>query len=656
MKIPIINRLFEKRQYTLDDERLARRLNIFDSSAGVNVNPNTALRSTAVFACVRVLSFSLASLPLVVYERLERGKKRANNNPAYKLLHAEPNPEMSSFQWRSTMMSHILLYGNGYSEIDYNRIGEPVALWFIPAWRCKPMRTVKNELVYEVHLPDQSRKMIPSFKMLHIRGLSTDGISGLSVIKQAAESIGVSLAAQIFAGKFFSQGLNMGGIAEHPGKLSEAAYARLKKSLEDGNAGLSNAHKIMLLEEGLKFAKVGIPPEDAQFLETRQFQVVDIARMFGVPPHKIGDLSRATFSNIEHQAIEFVQDTMQPWFTNWEQEINRQLLGLGSDYYAEFLIEGLLRGDSQSRAEFYNKMFQMGVMSPNDIRDKENLNPVNHGDMYFIPLNLTPVDQFGQSKDEIVDVIEWDDCPLDVKEARKKKEIRASTMTRLRVANSYRSVFDAAGRRIVEREVKNVRTQIKKQLAERSVAAFKEWLEDYYRDFQKYIKSQIKPAALALGAAIAQLAAEEVKAEKSDTDTFIDDYAGTFAYRYAQSSKGQLLKILEADDYEEALETRLTEWELRRPEKVSMNETVQLSNAVAKIVFASAGITYLIWRNTGGKSCPYCEEMDGRRVGIDQDFLKSSDALKSEDGTMKIYRPSAHPPLHAGCVCQIEPE
>lgn len=619
----------------------------YDTSAGVEINPNTALRSTAVFACVRVLAFSLAQLPLIVYKRLERGKERAVKHPAYNLLHVQPNNEISSFHWRSLKMAHVLLYGNAYSEIEFNGRGDPVAFWPIPAWRCRPVRvntkSQNNLLVYEVLRPDKGQEFILPSHILHIKGLSTDGLSGLSVIGQAAQAIGVSLAAQDLAARFFGQGFNIGGVVEHPNALSDTAYKRLKDDLTEKYEGLSKAHRLLFLEEGMKFSKMGIPPEEAQFLESRQFEVVDIARMFGVPPHKIGDLSRATFSNIEHQAIEFVQDTMMPWFVNWEQEINRKLMD--SAHFAEFLAEGLLRGDSAARGAFYKDLFNMGSLSPNDVREKENMNPVPGGDKRFVPLNMVPIEESGGERGK---------SPSEERKAPTLEERKRMPMTRYKVAKSYQSVFEAAGERIVAREVKNLRKEIKKQLGERSVTQFKDYLTDFYRDFQEFIARQIKPAVASLSDAIVPLAQEEVGDTDVDTSAFVNEYADTFAYRYAESSQGQLESLLEKDDAEAAIEQRLAEWEQKRAKKVGMNETVQLSNAIAKLVFVSAGVTAMVWYNTSSNPCPYCEEMNGRKVGIKQNFLGFGTKLEAESGGgMNVYRPCSQPPLHEGCQCQV---
>lgn len=628
---------------------------------GLDVNPNNAMTSSAVFACVRVLSFNLAQLPLIVYRRLPRGKERAIDHPVYSLLHDRPNPDLSSFHWRAIMMTHTLLYGNGYSEIEFDAKGLPIALWLIPTWRCRPVQIDfkgKRQLIYEVDTGNKSI-LVPPYQMLHIKGLSTDGMSGLSIIKQAAQAIGVSLAAQEFAGRFFGQGMNIGGVLEHPGKLSEAAYARLRNSIDEAYSGLSKAHRIMLLEEGMKMSKTAIPPEDAQFLESRQFQVVDIARMFGVPPHKIADLTRATFSNIEHQSIEFVQDTIMPWVVNWEQELNYKLLDRG--HYVNFLVEGLLRGDSTSRAEFYKALFGMAALSPNDIREKENMNPVEHGDTYFVPLNMIPINALPQPVPEtIVETIELTGKEVNGSKIKPEKiEYRAKpnlTILRYKTARAYRAVFEDASRRIVEREIQNIRRAVKKYLSDRSIDIFRIWLRDFYRDFAEYIERQILPPLNTLADAIIPILEEQLEREtNANIQEFTREYVKAFIGRYSSSSQGQIEALLDSEDLIDEIEGRLAEWETKRPGRISMNETVQFSNAVALTFFMGAGVLQEVWCNTSGRPCPYCQELDGKVIAIGEDFVKDFVFAEGED-TLKIWRPAMHPPLHLGCECQIEPQ
>jgi len=641
--------LRQRRTWSPLDDRFYVSFLSGPTKSGVAVDEETSLQVIAVYACVNLLASSIASLPLPLYKRLTRGKERAIAHPLYSLLHDNPNSEQTSYIWRQTSMAHVLLWGNLYSEIEFNSGGKSIGLWPLPPWRVKPRRTLDKQLYWEVRLQSGEPKFIPDYAMFHVMDMG-DGITGKSRIRHAIEAVGLTMAAQEFGARLFGQGANMGGVVEHPKTLGDQAFKNLEDSLNKNYAGLGKAHRIMLLEEGMKWTKVGINPEEAQFLETRKFQRNEIATLFSIPPHMIGDLERATFSNIEQQAIDFVVNTLRPWLVNWEQEIRRKLLKFESDYFAEFLVDGLLRGDAQARAAFYNQMFMIGALSPNDIRELENMNPIDGGDKTYIPMNMLPTDMGGLMPSE------------KALRALPEARLKQSGLLRYRLAKSYERVFKDAGQRIAEREKTNILRAAKKHLTERSVDTFSDWLEDFYRDIPEYIKKQIAPAVSALAEAIAPIASEEINLDsKPELDKFLNEYILGFTSRYSSSSKGQiaalLTEVMEAnEDPIEAIETRLNEWEQTRPHKVAMNETVQLSNAIAKTIFAGAGVAYLRWQAIGSEPCPICEEMDGKVVGIEQNFVEREDVLEAEgQSPMKIYRPTSQPPLHLGCQCQITP-
>ncbi|MFD1886819.1 phage portal protein [Paenibacillus wenxiniae] len=367
------------------------------------------MRSTAVLSCVRILAETVASLPLPVYRRMKpRGRERVEHQIG-RLLQVSPNPMMTAFTFRETMMAHILLWGNCYAEIESDNSGNIVALWPIPPNRVEVMETKEGDIFYRVTTSKGEQKNIPAYAMFHIPGLGFDGKKGISVISWAKQSVELALATEQFGAEFFANGTNVGAIATHPGTLSDTAFERLQKSLREKYEGLGKSHRMMLLEEGMTFAKNTIPPNDAQFLETRKFQTLEIARIFRVPPHLLGDLERATFSNIEQQSTDFMVHSVRPWLIRWEQTISWKLFSEKENkvYYAEFLIEGMLRADSPARAAFYKEMFNIGVYSQNDIRAKENENPIEGGDRYFVPLNMLPVDMlddyYKQKKEPIAD-------------------------------------------------------------------------------------------------------------------------------------------------------------------------------------------------------------------------------------------------------------
>jgi len=302
---------------------------------------------------------------------------------------------MTAFTFRETMMAHMLLWGNCYAEIEYDERGDIKALWPIPPYRVEHMETADGKPFFRVSTKVGKQYNVPYYAMLHIPGLGFDGRKGISVIQWASQGIDLALATEQFGSEFFANGTNVGAVVTHPAELSDGAFKRLQKSLREKYEGLGRSHRLMLLEEGMTFAKNTIPPNDAQFLETRKFQTSEIARIFRVPPHMLADLERATFSNIEQQSIDFVTHTIRPWAVRWEQTINIRLFDSNEQkrLFAEFLLEGLLRGETKARYEAYAIARQNGWLSVNEIRELENLNPIEGGDVYLTPLNMAPVGQ-----------------------------------------------------------------------------------------------------------------------------------------------------------------------------------------------------------------------------------------------------------------------
>lgn len=393
MKIPFFKNKIEARAAPISDSvkafLLGEDLNV-SSRAGVAVNEETAMRISAVYACVRVIAETVASLPLPLYKRLPRGKEKVIYHPLYTVLHDLPNSDMTSFSFRETMMTHLLLWGNAYAQI-IKRGNQITELWPLhPAYVRVERESVTNKLVYR-YTGGTQEIVYSSEQILHISGLSFDGIKGLSPISMARETIGLAQATEEFGSRFFSNGARPGGILQHPGIVKDPE--RLRKSWEEVYKGVQNSHKVAVLEEGMTYKEIGIPPNDAQFLETRKFQLNEICRIFRVPPHLIGDLERATFSNIEYQSIDFVVHTIRPWLVRWEQAIQKALIPEEERaiYFAKFTVDGLLRGDFKTRMDGYAVGRQNGWYSANDIREFEDLNPIPEemgGDLYLVNGNM----------------------------------------------------------------------------------------------------------------------------------------------------------------------------------------------------------------------------------------------------------------------------
>lgn len=387
-----------------------------ETSAGVNVTPRTSLQVSAVYACVRVIAEGVASLPLVLYERLApRGKRRATEEPTYDLLRLAPNAEMTSFSFFELLTAHVNLWGNGYARIVRTRGGRVSSLLPLEPWTVAPRRR-DGTLEYVVQT-SAGPEVFDDQEVLHVRGLGIDGLVGLSPVGLARRGIGVSVAAEEFGARFFGSGARPGGLLEHPGVLGDEARKNLRESWEALHAGPEGAHRLAILEEGMTYHALGIPPDDAQFLETRKFQVAEIARLFRVPPHLIGDLEKATFSNIEQQSIDFVTHTLRPWLVRWEQEIHRKLVPVArrATLFPEFLVDALLRGDTAARYAAYSKGRQWGWLSADDVREFENQNPLpeGRGEIYLTPLNMgeAPASDEAESAPDVEEADDLADAP-----------------------------------------------------------------------------------------------------------------------------------------------------------------------------------------------------------------------------------------------------
>ena len=377
------------------------------TTSGKPVNERTAMQTTAVYACVRILAEAVASLPLHVYEyQDDGGKKLVHDHPLYYLLHDEPNPEMTSFVFRETLMSHLLIWGNAYAQIIRDGAGRVLGLYPLLPDKMEVQRDDRGNIYYVYSRNSDENPMFKEYgniklkaeDVLHIPGLGFDGLIGYSPIAMAKNAVGMTLACEEYGASFFANGANPGGVLEHPGVLKDPS--KVRESWNSVYRGVNNAHKIAVLEEGMKYQQIGIPPEEAQFLETRKFQINEIARLYRIPPHMVGDLDKSSFSNIEQQSLEFVKYTLDPWVIRWEQSLQRSLLlpGEKGKYFIKLNVDGLLRGDYQSRMNGYAVGRQNGWLSANDIREMENMNPIpdeEGGNLYLVNGAMTKLADAG---------------------------------------------------------------------------------------------------------------------------------------------------------------------------------------------------------------------------------------------------------------------
>ena len=657
----LLDQLFERRDASLSLTNYQQwvDLGIIDQTAsGVSVTPMKALQHSAVYACVRILAETVASLPLIMYERLERGKRRATEHQLYELLKDRPNEAMTSFEYREALQGHLGLWGNAYSSVVYGPTGQVQELWPLRPDCMLQIMKFEGRWVYHYQLPSGETRWLDEFHVWHLRGMGSDGRIGYSPIRLMRHAIGLGMAAEEYGARFFSNDATAGVVLSHPKTLSEDAKKRIRESWEEGHQGLSKKHRMAILEEGMTAEKITIPPDDAQFLQTRKFQLQEIARMYRIQPHMLADLDRATFSNIEHQSIEFVIHTIRPWLVRWEQSIAQRLM-LAKDrarYFPEFLVEGLLRGDVVSRYEAYAKGRQNGWLSANDIRELENMNPVKGGDVYLVPLNMVPATSVSG------DMPAAGSAGARAAPAGQEERALRSFTYRRRLAHAHEAVFAQAAARVIRREVNDVRRAAGKMLRQRDLPGFNRWLDQFYADHASFVRREMLPVYQTFADLVAQEASDEVNfagPAEGELEKFMREYVETYAARHTGSSKGQIERLLTESvnagtDLMAALEQRFAEWESTRPGKIASLETVRSGNAVAKFAYMAAGVT-LIRFIASGKSCPYCSSLDGKVISVESNFLEEGQDYQPEgaDAPLAPGYSIGHPPVHDGCDCGI---
>lgn len=530
-----VSSLFERRAVT--PEMFGIRNSTGTASSGVMVSPHTALTSTSVFAAVRLLADTVAQLPLLTYQRrADGGKDRYSDHPVSRLLHLQPNPEMSSFRFRQTIFGHAGLWGNGYAEIEWKR-GYPVALWPL-----RPdgtyVRRQNGALVYDTSILDVDGSYktyrLPAYRVLHLRGFG-NGYVGYSPIRLHMETIGLEMATRQFGSRFFGNGARPGVVLTHPGRLSDKAVDNMRNAWINAHEGLTNAHRVAILEEGVKLETVGIPPEEAQFLETRRYQLHDIARIYRIPPHLLQDLTQGGHNTVEQLSLEFVTYTLLPLLENFEQELMLSLLVESEidSVIVEHLVDGLLRGDFKSRNEGYATGRQGGWLSVNDIRRMENLNPIENGDIYLTPLNM--VEAGGKN-------------PTPTKGSGKGNQTG-----KRQIQQVIEPVIAEAMDRLVRREAADLRRASPK-LCKMSQEERQTWVNGFYGELSGVIRQLLVPTQRSLIAF--DLDPREMWVER-------------ICRRYLDSSMADLRVALATDNPRMALEQMVGLWETNKAQNVA---------------------------------------------------------------------------------------
>ena len=612
------------------------------TKSGVSITEETALKYLTVFACVSLISGDIARLPLKLYRRNpDESKTRVLDHPLSDILHNAPNSSTTSFHFREAAQNHLLLWGNTFSEIKRASYGGDITGL---AQITKPgQMSIKKErkgIFYEWQDTKGKHKKLKK-DIFHIAGFGFNGLFGMSMIKLAREAIGLGLAAEEFGSTYFGEGTHPAGIYEMDGYLGDNKK-QFTEALKKGYAGLGKSHSIMIAEGGAKYKPLTIPLEDCQFLQTRDHQKIEICGMYHVPPHKIAlHGQNSNYNNLEQENAGYVDSCLMHWIVRWEQSIALQLLTKEErqqGLFVEFLVDGLLRGDSQARGEFYNKMFQVGALSPNNILAKENMNPVDGGDQHFVQLNMIPLNMAGTFAKE--------------EENKTLREFRAksSILVRDRIAKQYYPLFQRAAQDIVNKEGLAVKKQINQQ--RKKQGSMQKWLDDFYQKLPEDIRAKLGPVIRSFSEAIEAATIDEIGVDTESIEDFINDYIDHYAERHVDSSLGQLTALLEEDI--EALETRVDEWadEGKRAIKIATNETVSVSNGVYQAVAFTVGLG-TVWRIRGAKTCPFCKSLNGMRITKGQAFVKGGTELNPEgaEAPMLVKRTTHFPALHQGCDC-----
>jgi len=726
--------LFRSRKEPMSNEDFARALGSDASWTGKDVNRTSAMGISATWSAVRLLSDSVASLPLVFYRRTDRGKEKVPNDPLFTLLSRQPNKEETSYTFRETLQHHLLLRGNAYAKKVFYGGGRVGELWPLDVEHMRVERSKNSgDLFYAYH--DGGRDIILTCdEVLHIPGLGWDGITGYAPLEIAMQEFGYSIAVKEYGSEFFKNDGTPNGYLQLKGRLKdEDAVKRLKRSWGDSHSKWGKKNSVGVLEDEAEFKQTTIPPEHMQFIESKNLSVTDIARVFRVPPHMIGDLSHATFSNIEQQSLDFVINSLRPWLVRWEQNLNNQIIPshMQAEYFYEFNVNALLRGDFDTRSKGYRTFIEMGAMTPNEVRALENFNTVEGLDEFYVPLNWQKVDDEELDKstepgaggivdDEIIDdvvkqtalngaqikslleiiqsiavgnlavdtgkalikagfpglpqslvdkmissikkidvVAEPDETKTRMIDGVETRQTRAAK-SRFKLSNRFRPLFEDVIGKIIRKEARDIRTGVNKYLDTRGLGDFNLFLKEFYKELPGYIRKQMTPTYRTFAESVKGEVAQELGGDGEfsvDDESFVGVCYRFFIGRYIGKSRKDLTTaITKAVDsgIEEAveIEKELTHWEDKRADFTAHDEVVRSGNAFAKTFMIAAGVTLLRWVSVG-ESCPYCDTLDGKVVGVDQQFALPNDVIEANGGALGVSSSIGHPPIHRGCDCQI---
>lgn len=553
----MLRQIIEKRDVSVVPADAWRSIAGTAMASGINVTPSVAMTFSAVFAAHKILAESVAMLPLFVMRRTGDGKKPATDKRLYGVLHDIANPEMDAYLVRETMTNIMVGRGRAVAILDYANDGQISAMWPVPPERVQLDRDAQKQLIYKIIMPDGQQRTYPKWRIFDLRGMSTDGISCYSPITLQRQGIGLALAAEQFGASFFGNGASVSGVLQRPKEakaLTEAGRKNIITSWNEVHQGTENANKVALLEEGMEYKQIGISPEDAQFLGTREFQVEEVARWYRIPPPMLAMTgNNATYASVEAFGLQFIIYTLFPWLVRWEKAIFAQMLLEDERKYlfAEHLMTAFLRGDTASRYTAYGQARQWGWLSVNDIRSLENMNGIGkNGDIYLTPQNMTP--------------------------AGSQRDLRTVALP---------IVTEAIGR-IVKREANDLRGAVTKHLRKKNdPVAFADFLAEFYREHEDFIARQLTPASITI-AGILQTDAEETALSELVAGT-----VRLFAIRRAAQAQEQIRDALNTPDPAAAVEALLDGWNDELIDRLARMEISRQSAVYQSVPMPGDGLT-----------------------------------------------------------------
>lgn len=633
--------------------------------AGKEVTEHQAFNYLTVYACVSLIASDIARLPFHVYQKNGNERIRIYDHPLSEVNSVKANDETSALVHRQTGMGHLLLWGNKYDLKEFDRIGRARQLWQFPAPGNMSVRRAKKDMkggirqgeLYYAYQDRGQEEYFPALKIFHVPAFGFNGLVGKSPISFARENIGLALAMEEYGARYFADGTHPSAAISMPpeaGGMSTEDSKKYAAFMKEQYAGLGRAHTLMVLPNGEKFEPISIPARDAQFIESRRFQKLEICGMYHVPPSKVAiHEGNVSYNSLESENQSYVDGCLIHWTTLIEAQENMLLLTpeeRARGYYVEHDFKGLLKTDTKSRFEAYYRLWQMGYPL-NKLLAKDNENPVDGGDKGFIQINMAPVDQVAAG---LPDKTKSQRSVMDKRDSNATRRI-LSIEARDRVSARYYPLILAAAQRVIDFEASSVRNHLEKVRQNRDLAGdVADWLDEFYAGMPERIKRELGPVFRSFSDALMDVVEKELGLDgTNDLSTVVADYIDNYTRRHVESSTGQLMALLRGEIAE--LEKRVGEWEEKRAEKIAENESVRLGGAVYNTIAFGAGYN-VFWRTRGASTCPYCQSLSGRSIGQGRYFVADGDEIEPDNapnGAMKVYGNRSHPPLHAGCDCFV---